>query len=199
MRSQWIVAWIIAAAVLAACSRQESSWRSAAAQDSIAAYERYLEDFPAGAHASDARARVAELMEQDAWSRASRLQTPEAWQRYLGEWPDGRHAAAARRHLTQFVPDAVPAAGAAWSVQLGAYSSEAAARADLARHARERAGELSGVRLVIRAPYDVATDVWRLRTTSLAEAAARELCAKLRERGVDCVPVVDKSAGDAPP
>jgi hypothetical protein len=199
LRSQWIVPWIIVAGVLAACSRQESSWRSAASQDSVAAYERYLEDFPAGAHASDARARVAELMEQEAWSRANRLQTPEAWQRYLGEWPDGRHAPAARRQLTQFVPNDVPAAGAAWSVQLGAYSSEAAARADLARHARERAGELSGVRLVIRAPYDIATDVWRLRTTPLAEAAARELCGKLRKCGVDCVPVVEVSAGHTPP
>ncbi len=199
MRSQWIVAWIIAAGVLAACSRQESGWRSAAAEDSVAAYERYLEDFPAGAHASVARARVDELMEQEAWSRANRLQTPEAWQRYLGEWPDGRHAPAARRQLTRFVPNDVPAAGAAWSVQLGAYSSETAARADLARHARERAGELSGVRLVIQAPYDIATDVWRLRTTPLAEAAARELCGKLRERGVDCVPVVEVSAGQAPP
>lgn len=199
MRSQWIVVWILAAAVLAACSRQESSWRSAVAEDSVAAYERYLEDFPAGAHAGTARGRVAELMEREAWARADRLQTPEAWQRYLGEWPDGRHAPAARRRLTQFIPNEVPADGAAWSVQLGAYSSEAAARADLARHARERAGELSGIRLVIRAPYDTATDVWRLRTLAMGQSAARELCGKLRERGVDCVPVVDESAGHAPP
>lgn len=199
MRCQWIVVWIIAAGVLVACSRQESGWRSAAAEDSVAAYERYLEDFPAGPHASVARTRVAELLEQEAWSRAGRLQTPEAWQRYLGEWPDGRHAPEARRRLARFVPGDVPAGIADWSVQLGAYSSEAAARADLARHARERAEELSGVRLVIRAPHDLATDVWRLRTTPLAEAAARELCGKLRERGVDCVPVVDESAGHAPP
>ncbi len=199
MRSQWVVVWIVIAGLVAACSRQESSWRGAAAEDSIAAYERYLEDFPAGPHASEARARVAELAERDAWSLANRLQTPEAWQRYLGEWPDGQHAAAARRQLARFVPDHPPARGAVWSVQLGAYSSEAAARAALARHARERAGELAGIGLVIRAPHDIATDVWRLRTTPLAEAAARELCAELRERAVDCVPVADESAGQAPP
>lgn len=199
MRSQWILVWIMVAGMLAACSRQESGWRSAAAEDSVAAYERYLNDFPAGPHASAARARVAELMEQEAWSRANRLQTPEAWQRYLGEWPDGRHAPAVRRQLAQFVPGDVPADGGVWSVQLGAYSSEAAVRAAFARYARERAGELAGVRLVIRAPYGIATDVWRLRTTPLAEAAARELCGKLRERAVDCVPVVDGSAGQTPP
>jgi hypothetical protein len=196
---QWIVVWIIAAGMLAACSRQESGWRTAAARDSVAAYERYLEEFPAGAHAEEARARVAGLMEQAAWARANRLQTPEAWQKYLGEWPDGKHAAAARRQLTRFVPVEVQESGVAWSVQLGAYSSEDAARAAFARHARERAEELSGVGLVIQAPRDVATAVWRLRTTPLAEASARELCGKLRESGVDCVPVVDESAGHAPP
>lgn len=199
MRFQWIVVSVVAASALAACSRQESGWRSAADEDSVAAYETYLEDFPAGAHAGEARARVVELIEQQAWARANRLQTPEAWQRYLGEWPDGRHAAAARRRLMEFVPAAEPAGDGAWSVQLGAYSSEAAARAALARHARERAVELSGARLVFLPPYDIASDVWRLRTTPLAEAAARELCGKLREAGVDCVPVIDESAGYAPP
>lgn len=199
MRFQWIVVWVVAACALAACSRQESGWRSAAAEDSVAAYEGYLGDFPAGAHAGEARARVAELIEQEAWVRANRLQTPEAWQRYLGEWPDGRHAAAARRRLTEFVPAGTPAGDVAWTVQLGAYSSEAAARAALARHARERAQELSGARLVILTPHDIAIDVWRLRTTPLAEAAARELCGKLREAGVDCVPVIDESTGHTSP
>ena len=199
MRYKWIVVGIIAAGVLAACSRQESGWRAAAAEDSVAAYEQYLQDFPAGAHAGVARARVVELLEQEAWAGANRLQTPEAWQRYLGEWPDGRHAPAARRQLARFVPAGAPESGDAWSVQLGAYSSEAAARAALARHARDHAGELAGQPLVIVAPYGTATDIWRLRTGPLAETAARDLCGKLRQRGVDCVPVVDPSAGDAPP
>ena len=199
MRSKWIVVGIIAACALPACSRQESGWRSAAAEDSVAAYEQYLQDFPAGAHAGIARARVAELREQETWARANRLQTPEAWQRYLGEWPEGRHAPAARRQLDRFVPAGAPETGGAWFVQLGAYSSEAAARAALARHAHDHAGELSGIQLVILAPYDIATDVWRLRTMPLAEAVARDLCGRLRERGVDCVPVVDTSAGHAPP
>lgn len=199
MHSKWVVVWIIAAGTLAACSRQESGWRDAADEDSIAAYEQYLQEFPASAHAGEARARVSELKEQEAWALANRLQTPEAWQRYLGEWPDGRHAAAARRQLARFVPAGAPVTQGAWSVQLGAYSSQAAAQADLARHTRGHAGELAGQQLVILPPHDVATDVWRLRTGPLAEAAARDLCGRLRERGVDCVPVVDSSTGHAPP
>jgi hypothetical protein len=199
LHSKWIVVWIIGACALAACSRQESGWRDAAGEDSIAAYEQYLQEYPAGAHARKALARIAELKEQEAWALANRLRTPEAWQRYLGEWPTGRHAAAARRQLTLFVPTGAPATPGAWSVQLGAYSSEAAARSDLARHGRAHAAELAGMQIVVLPPHDVATDVWRLRTGPLAEAAARALCGRLRERGVDCVPVIDASAGHAPP
>ena len=55
----------------------------------------------------------------------------------------------------------------------------------------ERATELAGTQLVIHTPGDLATDVWRLRTALLPEAAARDLCGRLRAEGVDCVPVVD--------
>ncbi len=199
MRSQWIVVLIIAAGALCACSRQETGWRDAAGADTIAAYEQYLNEFPAGAHAGEARTKLLELRDQETWAKASRLRTPEAWQRYLGEWPEGRHAATARRLLAQFVPSGVIATDGDWHVQLGAYSSAAAARADLARHAREHAAELVGVQLLIGAPNGIATDVWRVRTSPLAQAAARDLCGRLRERSVDCVPVPDRSAGHAPP
>lgn len=168
-------------------------------ENSIAAYQQYLERFPAGTHAADARAQVVRLLEEEAWVRANRLKTPEAWQRYLGEWPEGRHAALARRLLAAFMPAVVPAGRGSFSVQLGAYSSEAAARADLARKAREHAVNLSGLTLLILEPQDGETGVWRLRTGPLEENAARELCGKLRDTGVDCVPVVAGSTGQPPP
>ncbi|MGQ0429745.1 MAG: SPOR domain-containing protein [Gammaproteobacteria bacterium] len=189
MRTLWIVV-VVAAALAIGCSRQEAGWRDARRADSIAAYEAYLAQYPAGAHAGGARSRILELREAQDWARANRLRTPEAWQRYLSEWPEGRHAAEARELLAAFVPGAAGAEGA-WSVQLGAYAGESAARAALAVLARERAEELSGTKLVIRAPSDSATDVWRLRTMPLPEAAARDLCARFRARGVDCVPVVE--------
>ena len=191
--------WLIAALAVAACSRQEAGWQEAARENSIAAYQNYLEKFPAGAHAGEARARVLELQEESAWTRANRLRTPEAWQRYLGEWPDGRHAALARRQLVAFIPAQAPAARGDFAVQLGAWSNEAAARGNLARLAREHAAELGGQSLVILAPQLPDTDVWRLRTGPLEEARARELCESLRSGGVDCVPVAGGSAGQPPP
>lgn len=189
MRAQWIVV-AIAVCLLAACSRQESGWREAARADSIAAYERYLAQYPAGAHGAEARARILSLREEQDWARAGRLRTPESWQRYLADWPDGRHAAEARGELARYVP-AEAAGGGDWSVQLGAFSNESAARAARERHAREHGSDLAGLPLVVLAPRSDPADVWRLRTGPLSETAARDLCARLRKRDVDCVPVAE--------
>lgn len=191
--------WVLAAVAVAACSRQEAGWQDALRENSIGSYRQYLENFPAGAHATEASARVVALQEEAAWLRANRLRTPEAWQRYLGDWPDGRHAALARRQLVAFIPALAPAAHGDFAVQLGAWSNEAGARESLSRLGREHAGELTGIELRVLAPQLPETDVWRLRTGPLAEAAARDLCERLRGGGVDCVPVADGSAGQAAP
>ncbi len=195
MQSKWIAVWMLAACLAAclaaACSRQESGWRSAADADSVAAYEAYLRDFPAGPQADEARQRLRELQDEAAWANVERAQPPESWQRYLGDWPDGRHADTARERLAAFVPDRPPEVHEAWAVQLGAYSSEAAARKDRQRLAGERADDFSGIPLQVLAPDGIETDVWRLRTDPLPEARARDLCQRLRERSVDCVPVAD--------
>ncbi|MEX1994362.1 MAG: SPOR domain-containing protein [Steroidobacteraceae bacterium] len=199
MRSQWIVTAIVATCALTACSRQETGWRDAAGEDTIAAYQAYLQDFPASAHAGKARARLLELQQEDAWAKANRLRTPEAWQRYLGDWPEGRHAPAARRLLAQFVPGDAAAASDAFAVQLGAYSTEQAARAGRESLARNHPAELASVQWRILAPRNPATEYWRLRVGPFAEAPARDLCNRLKARGVDCVPVAGWSAGQAPP
>jgi hypothetical protein len=160
---------MLAACTSAACGRQDAPWQDA----------------------QRARDQLEERREAEVWSRAERLRTPEAWQRYLAEWPEGRHSADARSRLMEYVPVEPAGSSGSWSVQLGAFSDEAAARAALRRYASERTAELSGTQLVIKTPNDFATDVWRLRTTLLPEAAARDLCARLRAEGVDCVPVVD--------
>jgi hypothetical protein len=174
-------------------------WRHAAGEDTIAAYQAYLQDFPAGAHAVNARARLLELQQEEAWAKANRLGTPEAWQRYLGDWPEGRHAPDARRLLSEFVPGSAALARDAFAVQLGAYSTEEAARAGRENFARDHSTELANVQWQILAPRDVAIEYWRLRVGPFGEAPARDLCNRLKARGVDCVPVAGWSAGQAPP
>lgn len=189
MRALWIIVVLLAAMAAGGCSRQEAGWRDAARADSAEAYEEYLARYPGGAHAGEARARILALREARDWARALRLRTPEAWQRYLAEWPDGSHAARARAELAEYVP--APVAGGVWSVQLGAFAAEAAAQSARARLGQALMESLAGLPLLILAPQDDPSGVWRLRTGTLPEAEARALCARLREQGVDCAPVVD--------
>lgn len=189
MHLKWIVVAFLAATLATGCSRQETGWRQAAKRDTVAAYEEYLGRFPAGAYSAEAHARILELREAEAWALAERVRAPEAWQRYLAAWPEGQHAPAARRELADFAPIVPAAPISGHAAQLGAYSSESAARTDLARLLRDHAELLEGQGWQVTAPAAGAASLWRLRVGPLTEPAARELCASLKSRGVDCVPV----------
>ena len=190
---------MLAVLFCASCSRQESAWTAARRENSAAAYEDYLSRYPAGPRAAEARTAIAAIREAQAWSRAERLATPEAWQRYLGEFPDGDHAEVARQRLIAFIPPGPPPASGLYVVQVGAYSTDAAAKAGLARAAAEYGTELAGSGLEVVPPRVPGEAIWRLRTLSLPEGMARETCGRLRAAGVDCVPLPDDSAGQPAP
>lgn len=100
------VGWMLVLAaglLLGACSRQETAWHDASREDTVAAYGAYLQDYPAGAHAVQARQRLDELREQQDWQRALRIDAPESYQRYLAAHPGGRYDAAARERLADFL------------------------------------------------------------------------------------------------
>src|SRR4029079_18512663 len=82
MRAIIVAPLMIAVVAVAGCSRQESAWQEAARRNTPAAYQQYLDRYPAGAHAADARTGIVAAREAAAWTRAERLGTPEAWQRY---------------------------------------------------------------------------------------------------------------------
>lgn len=190
-----------------ACSRQEAAWRAASGQDTPAAYERYLRDFPAGAHAVAARTRLHALREDEAWLRAVRSGHPEAYQRYLAEYADGRHAPEAQAQLAAFLDDesraARPADGslppgetvgsgvvgdaAAYRLQLGAFGTErGAGEAWQALGARHR-DLLEGLDARIDAVDERGRTLWRLRAGPVTPPRARELCGALAARGESCL------------
>jgi hypothetical protein len=203
MRRIIVVTCVLAASIVAACDRRESAWRDARREDSPESYRDYLDRYPAGAHAAEARAALESHREDEAWARAERLGTPEAWQRYLAGWPDGRHAVEARRMLIAFIPppsaprpeSAPPAAEAAvdaaagFEIQLGAWSEEALARAGFDRFIGAHADALAGAELRLAGPGESGDALWRLRAGPLDEAAARARCRELTAAGVSCVPI----------
>ena len=140
-------------------------------------------------HAAEARRELEARREAQDWARADRLGTPEAWQRYLGEWPEGLHAQEARRRLVAFMPTdpPAPATGAVVGhvVQLGAWSTEDAARAGLAasleRHPAKGVETLRALGWpddICRAVLGHATHTGAPRDTLMARTlfACDELC-----------------------
>ncbi len=212
MRRTLILAVVFGLLASGGCSRQESAWRDAERQHSVAAYEAYLRDYPAGAHAPEARTMLADLREQQEWDRALRFNTPEAFQRYLSRYPSGRYAQAARERLSEFLlvrapaveePPATAAAtpaptsgkliaaaseGGEFRVQLGAFAAgEGAARRAWEQLSRRHADLLEGLTPRIDVIRKDGRSLWRLQAGPLSEARAREICTVLRSRSAACL------------
>jgi len=215
MRRVHVLAVAIGLLVLAGCSRQEAAWREAERQDSVAAYEDYLRDYPAGANAPAARTRLSDLREQQEWDRALRFNTPEAFQRYLSRYPSGRYAQGARERLSDFVlgrspdagepapaPDAGPPAPpptsgkliaaaadtAEFRIQLGAFSAgEQAARRAWQDLSGRHGDLLGGLAPRVDVIRKDGRSLWRLQAGPLSETRAKEICDSLRARGAACL------------
>lgn len=87
-------------------------WRDVGAKPSIVGLTSFLAEFPEGAHAREARARVEALQKAEAEEHASRAREqkelvawnavretidPDTLQAFLKEWPDSPHKAEALR------------------------------------------------------------------------------------------------------
>lgn len=145
----------------------------------------------AAALAADSGATLAALR-LSALPEMPKLEAPQ---------PMERHADAPKATRVSYDPhDSVPAlrpsilddmaAGGSAQVQLGAYRIEAAAMEDWNRLAAGAKGLLNGL-----TPEIVSADLpgrgrfYRLRVGPLDDAAADALCARLKERGLACIPV----------
>ena len=87
----------------------DAAFESARRANTAAAFEGYLESFPSGRHADEARRlRDAALAaDRDAFESARRANTVAAFDGYLSSFPSGRHVAEARR-LRKALDDPFP-------------------------------------------------------------------------------------------
>lgn len=89
-----------------------------------------------------------------------------------------------------FLSAAAPDAPSEWSIQIGAYGSEIAARARLDAVAQLGVGELSvGARPLAQPLQRGDRRLWRARFTGLSADSARTACARLSSRGEPCFTV----------
>ena len=91
----------------------EKYWEELAAEDSVPAYEDYLEVFPDGLHQADALQRIEAIQKAEAkkererlererldnlaWETANSERTVASFDRYINDWPAGLHIEEATR------------------------------------------------------------------------------------------------------
>lgn len=84
----------------------EAAWEEARTTATVAALERYIEAWPAGAHVGEARTLRRQMLDQAnddaAWATAQRLDNTEAYQAYIDAFPSGEHVAAAMAAIDGF-------------------------------------------------------------------------------------------------
>lgn len=87
---------------MTACSSANKDWAKASADNTIAAYQSFLEKHASDEHAQEARTRIAALQDDSAWKVAQGGNSLDSYRQYLhrqGE-PNGIHLQEARDQLT---------------------------------------------------------------------------------------------------
>jgi len=84
---------------LAACDRQGAQWEEAQQEDTIAAYEAFVERYPDSPNAEQARRRIETLRAEQAWATAQQRDTIEAYRDFIEDHPDAADAEDARARL----------------------------------------------------------------------------------------------------
>ena len=216
VRARKTVATILigALACLSGCSQEQQDWRAAESRDTTQSYGQFIERHPDSELVKQARARIAQLVEDRDWSQAGRADTAAAYEEFLARHPTGKWAQEARIRIQNFAlreaparvvaPSGEPATASAaatastsaaelgkgYGIQLGAFSSEERANTEwLGLEARYDA-QLHGLTPQVVAADTASGRVFRLQAQAGDEARARLICEELRKLSQQCVPVV---------
>ncbi|HVS76712.1 MAG TPA: SPOR domain-containing protein [Steroidobacteraceae bacterium] len=106
MKKSFLVLCVITAGALAACSSPNADWQKANQQNTVAAYQQFIQQHPNDARVEQARNRINALNDEQAWSTASSANTLDAYQQYLQQEPNGMHAADAQDKVNSLQQDA---------------------------------------------------------------------------------------------
>ena len=109
MKKSFLVLCVITAGALAACSNPTADWQKANQQNTVTAYQQFIQQHPNDSRVAQARNRISALQDEQAWSTAQSANTLDAYQQYLQQEPNGMHAADAQDKINGLQADA------AWS------------------------------------------------------------------------------------
>ena len=90
---------LMLALVVVGCDRQGAQWEAAQEEDTISAYESFIERYPETPRAEEARERIDALRMEQAWSEARQRDTIEAYNEFLEAHPDAAVADQARARM----------------------------------------------------------------------------------------------------
>jgi outer membrane protein assembly factor BamD (BamD/ComL family) len=103
-----LVGLFSAGLMLSGCSSQEGDWQQAQQQNTVQAYQQYIQQYPQSDHVAAARQQIAHIQQQKEmqqaradWQRAQQANTPQAYQQFLQQHPDSQFAANAKQQVQQ--------------------------------------------------------------------------------------------------
>lgn len=95
-----VAALLIFVLAMSSCNSAKSDWAKAANENTVAAYQTFLAAHPNDEHASEAKAMMLQLQDDDGWAVAKHTGTGAAYETYLQQYPQGTYARQAREALT---------------------------------------------------------------------------------------------------
>jgi hypothetical protein len=88
------------AVLMVACNSAANDWNTASNANTIPAYQAFLQKHGSDSHADDARARIAQIQDDNAWTLAQSENSETGYKDYLQQHATGGHAALANTDLT---------------------------------------------------------------------------------------------------
>ncbi len=90
---------ILSCTVLLCACGAGYEWSHAIALNTVAAYQKFLSEYPTDPHAVDAQSRIATLQDRRAWRTAQIASSVQGYRQYLTAEPNGAHVRAARDEI----------------------------------------------------------------------------------------------------
>jgi cell division septation protein DedD len=97
-----LIATMLGALLLSACSRETADWKSASTADTAEAYQQFLTQHPKAPNAAAAQARLKALSEDHDWQVAAAADTRLAYEQFVAAHADSKWAQEARIRIENF-------------------------------------------------------------------------------------------------